>query len=128
MQLSADEIASIIKQQIQNYDRAAVVSETGTVLTTADGIARVYGLEGVMAGELVEFPGEVYGLVLNLEQDSVGVAILGGVFAHFAGQAGAADDFLAGSRPALAVGGTAELAGALLALRFIAHDSGHTQR
>jgi len=77
MQLSADEIASIIKQQIQNYDRAAVVSETGTVLTTADGIARVYGLEGVMAGELVEFPGDVYGLVLNLEQDSVGVAILG---------------------------------------------------
>ncbi len=77
MQLSADEIASIIKQQIQNYDRAAVVSETGTVLTTGDGIARVYGLEGVMAGELVEFPGEVYGLVLNLEQDNVGVAILG---------------------------------------------------
>jgi F-type H+-transporting ATPase subunit alpha len=77
MQLSADEIASIIKQQIQNYDRAAVVSETGTVLMTADGIARVYGLEGVMAGELVEFPGETYGLVLNLEQDSVGVAVLG---------------------------------------------------
>jgi len=77
MQLSADEIASIIKQQIQNYDRAAVVSETGTVLMTADGIARIYGLEGVMAGELVEFPGEIYGLVLNLEQDSVGVAILG---------------------------------------------------
>ncbi len=77
MQLSADEIASIIKQQIQNYDRAAVVSETGTVLTTGDGIARVYGLEGVMAGELVEFPGQVFGLVLNLEQDSVGVAILG---------------------------------------------------
>jgi len=77
MQLSADEIASIIKQQIQNYDRAAVVSETGTVLAAADGIARIYGLEGVMAGELVEFPGEIYGLVLNLEQDSVGVAILG---------------------------------------------------
>jgi F-type H+-transporting ATPase subunit alpha len=77
MQLSADEISSIIKQQIQNFDRAALVSETGTVLTSGDGIARVYGLEGVMAGELVEFPGSLYGLVLNLEQDNVGVAILG---------------------------------------------------
>ena len=77
MQLSADEISSIIKKQIQNYDRAALVMETGTVLTTGDGIARVYGLQGVMAGELVEFPGDVYGLVLNLEQDNVGVAILG---------------------------------------------------
>jgi len=76
MQLSADEIASIIKKQIENFDRSAVVSETGTVLTSGDGIARVYGLEGVMAGELVEFPGQVYGLVLNLEQDNVGVAIL----------------------------------------------------
>ncbi len=73
MQLSADEISSIIKKQIQNFDRAALVSETGTVLTTGDGIARVYGLEGVMAGELVEFPGGVFGLVLNLEQDNVGV-------------------------------------------------------
>ncbi len=77
MQLSADEISSIIKKQIQNFDRAAVVSQTGTVLTSGDGIARVYGLEGVMAGELVEFPGEIYGLVLNLEQDNVGVAVLG---------------------------------------------------
>src|SRR5262245_50952626 len=77
MQLSADEISSIIKKQIQNFDRAALVSETGTVLTSGDGIARVYGLEGVMAGELVEFPGGVFGLVLNLEQDNVGVAVLG---------------------------------------------------
>ncbi len=77
MQLSADEISSIIKKQIENFDRAAIVSETGTVLTSGDGIARVYGLEGAMAGELVEFPGEVYGLVLNLEQDNVGVAVLG---------------------------------------------------
>src|SRR5690606_4843908 len=73
----ADEISQIIKKQIQNYDRAALVTETGTVLTSGDGIARVYGLEGVMAGELVEFPGQVYGLVLNLEQDNVGVAVLG---------------------------------------------------
>ena len=77
MQLSADEISQIIKQQIKDFDRAALVAETGTVLATGDGIARVYGLEGVMAGELVEFPGEVYGLVLNLEQDNVGVAVLG---------------------------------------------------
>ena len=77
MQLSADEISKIIKQQIQNFDKAALVTETGTVLATGDGIARIYGLEGAMAGELVEFPGEVFGLVLNLEQDSVGVAILG---------------------------------------------------
>ena len=77
MQISADEISQIIKKQIQNFDRAAIVSETGTVLTSGDGIARVYGLEGVMAGELVEFPGQIYGLVLNLEQDNVGVAVLG---------------------------------------------------
>ncbi len=77
MQLSADEISQIIKQQIQNFDRTATVSETGTVLTTGDGIARIYGLEGVMAGELVQFDGDVYGLVLNLEKDNVGVAILG---------------------------------------------------
>src|SRR5690606_9093668 len=75
--LSADEISSIIKKQIQNFDRAALVSETGTVLSAGDGIARVYGLEAALAGELVEFPGGVYGLVLNLEQDNVGVAILG---------------------------------------------------
>ena len=77
MQLSADEISKIIKQQIQNFDKAALVTETGTVLSTGDGIARVYGLEGAMAGELVEFPGEIYGLILNLEQDSVGIAVLG---------------------------------------------------
>src|SRR3954470_11884196 len=77
MQLRADEISAIIKQQIQNFDRAALVSETGTVLTSGDGIARVYGLEGVMAGELVEFPGGLTGLVLNLEEDSVGVALMG---------------------------------------------------
>ena len=77
MQLSADEISQIIKKQIQNFDRTALVTETGTVLTTGDGIARVYGLQTAMAGELVEFDGGVFGLVLNLEQDNVGVAILG---------------------------------------------------
>jgi F-type H+/Na+-transporting ATPase subunit alpha len=77
MQLRADEISQLIKKQIQNYDRASQVSETGTVLSCGDGIARVYGLEGAMAGELVEFPGGVSAIVLNLEQDNVGVAILG---------------------------------------------------
>jgi F-type H+-transporting ATPase subunit alpha len=77
MQLSADEISQIIKQQIQNFDRTALVAETGTVLATGDGIARVHGLEGAMAGELVEFDDQVYGLVLNLEHDNVGVAVLG---------------------------------------------------
>ncbi|HEX2881153.1 MAG TPA: F0F1 ATP synthase subunit alpha [Polyangiaceae bacterium] len=77
MQLSADEISQIIKKQIQHYDRAAVVAETGTVLKTGDGIARVHGLQGVMAGELVEFKGGIFGLALNLESDNVGVAILG---------------------------------------------------
>src|SRR6266481_2700140 len=77
MQLRAEEISQIIKKQIQNFDKAALVMETGTVLSTGDGIARVYGLEGAMAGELVEFPGGLNGLVLNLEQDNVGVALFG---------------------------------------------------
>jgi F-type H+-transporting ATPase subunit alpha len=77
MQLRADEISQLIKKQIQNFDRASQVSETGTVLTTGDGIARVYGLQGAMAGELVEFAGGIFALVLNLEEDNVGVAILG---------------------------------------------------
>jgi F-type H+-transporting ATPase subunit alpha len=77
MQLSADEISQIIRKQIQDFDRATQVAQTGTVLASGDGIARVYGLEAVMAGELVEFQDGVYGLVLNLEQDSVGVAVLG---------------------------------------------------
>jgi F-type H+-transporting ATPase subunit alpha len=77
MQLRADEISQLIKKQIQNFDRTSQVSETGTVLSCGDGIARVYGLEGAMAGELVEFAGGISALVLNLEQDNVGVAILG---------------------------------------------------
>jgi F-type H+/Na+-transporting ATPase subunit alpha len=77
MQLRAEEISQIIKRQIQNFDKAALVMETGTVVSTGDGIARVYGLEGAMAGELVEFPNSLYGLVLNLEQDNVGVATFG---------------------------------------------------
>ena len=77
MQLSADEISQVIKSQIQNFDTATVVKETGTVLSTGDGIARLHGLEGVMAGELVEFSNRVQALVLNLQEDNVGVALLG---------------------------------------------------
>jgi F-type H+-transporting ATPase subunit alpha len=77
MQLRAEEISQLIRKQIQNFDKAALVTETGTVLATGDGIARVYGLEGTMAGELVEFPNGLYGLVLNLEQDNVGIALFG---------------------------------------------------
>jgi F-type H+-transporting ATPase subunit alpha len=77
MQLRAEEISQIIKKQIQSFDKTALVTETGTVLSQGDGIARVYGLQGVMASELVEFPGGIYGMVLNLEQDNVGIAIFG---------------------------------------------------
>ncbi len=77
MQLRAEEISQIIKKQIQNYEKAALTNETGTVLSVGDGIARVYGLEGAMSGELVEFPGGIMGLVLNLERDNVGCALFG---------------------------------------------------
>jgi vacuolar-type H+-ATPase catalytic subunit A/Vma1 len=77
MQLRAEEISEIIKQQIASYDKSVDVMETGTVLATGDGIARVYGLESAMAGELVQFASGVQGLVLNLEEDNVGAAILG---------------------------------------------------
>jgi len=77
MELRADEISQIIKQRINDYDKKVEVAETGTVLQVGDGIARVYGLENVMAGELVEFANGVRGLVLNLEAQNVGVAIMG---------------------------------------------------
>jgi F-type H+-transporting ATPase subunit alpha len=80
MELKAEEISQIIKEQITDYDKKVELSETGVVLSVGDGIARVYGLDKVMAMELVEFPGSVYGLVLNLEEDSVGVAVMGDDF------------------------------------------------
>jgi F-type H+-transporting ATPase subunit alpha len=76
-EIRADEISRILREQIKGYGKQVEVSETGTVLSTGDGIARVYGLEGVMAGELVQFPHDLVGLVLNLEEDSVGVALMG---------------------------------------------------
>ena len=77
MEIRADEISRIIREQIKDYGKKVTVAETGTVLSVGDGIARVYGLEGSQAGELVEFPTGVKGLVLNLEEDNVGVAIMG---------------------------------------------------
>ncbi len=77
MELRAEEISQIIKEQITDYDKKVELSETGIVLSVGDGIARVYGLEKAMALELVEFPGKILGLVLNLEEDNVGIAIMG---------------------------------------------------
>ena len=77
MELRAEEISQIVKDQITDYDKKVELSETGVVLSVGDGIARIYGLEKVMALELVEFSGGVLGLVLNLEEDNVGVAIMG---------------------------------------------------
>ena len=78
MNLRPEEISSVIKEQIQRYSSEIAVSDTGTVIQVADGIARIYGLEKAMQGELLEFPGEVYGMVLNLEEDNVGAVLLGG--------------------------------------------------
>jgi F-type H+-transporting ATPase subunit alpha len=77
MQIRAEEISEIIKQHLAGFDKEVEFSEVGTVITVGDGIAKVYGLEQAMAGELLEFPGGVTGMVLNLEEDHVGVVLLG---------------------------------------------------
>jgi F-type H+-transporting ATPase subunit alpha len=77
MQIRAEEISQIIRKEIEGFDQKVAVAETGTVLETGDGIARVYGLENAMAGELLDFGKNVVGLVLNLEEDNVGVVLLG---------------------------------------------------
>ena len=77
MQIRAEEISEIIKKQIKDFEKGVDVQEVGTVLQVGDNIAKVYGLEKAMAGELLEFPGGVYGIVLNLEEDNVGVVLLG---------------------------------------------------
>ncbi|MEZ4742874.1 MAG: F0F1 ATP synthase subunit alpha [Bdellovibrionota bacterium] len=76
--IRVDEVSSIISERIKNYGQTVELQETGTILTVGDGIARIYGLEGAMAGEMVEFANGVKGVVLNLESDNVGVAIFGG--------------------------------------------------
>ena len=77
MNLRPEEISSVIKEQIKRYALELEVSDVGTVIQVADGIARIHGLENAMQGELLEFPGEVYGMVLNLEEDNVGAVLLG---------------------------------------------------
>jgi len=77
MNLKPDEISGLIKEQIKNYTGDMKISDYGTVMQIGDGIARVYGLSHCMSGELLEFPNEVYGMAMNLEEDNVGVVILG---------------------------------------------------
>ena len=76
-QIQADEISRLLRDEIENYEKAVNVAETGSVISVGDGIARIYGLENVMAGELIEFKGGVSGIALNLEEDQVGAVLLG---------------------------------------------------
>ena len=76
-QIRADEITTLLKEQIARFGKKVEVAETGTVISVGDGVARVYGLEGAAAGELVEFPNQIYGMVLNLEESFVGIVIFG---------------------------------------------------
>ncbi len=77
MQIKASEIAEVIRRQIEGYETTIDMAEVGTVISVGDGIARIYGLDGLMAGELIQFPNEVYGLAMNLEEDSVGCVLMG---------------------------------------------------
>ena len=77
MDIKSSEISNILKKQIKNLDLKQDVSEVGQVLSVGDGIARIYGLENVQAGEMIEFPGNIKGMALNLEQDNVGAVIFG---------------------------------------------------
>src|ERR1039457_7248683 len=76
-QIRADEITTLLRQEIENYEGAIDVSETGSVISVGDGIARIHGLQKVMAGELIEFPDNVAGIAMNLEEDQVGAVLLG---------------------------------------------------
>ncbi len=75
--LGADEITKLLREEIENYDRAVNVSEVGSVMSLGDGIARIHGLEKVMSGEMIEFPHGVFGIAMNLEEDQVGSVLLG---------------------------------------------------
>ena len=77
MAIRAAEISDIIRQQLKDYTKSLEVRETGTVLSTGDGIARIHGLDQAAAGELLEFPNNIFGMVLNLEEDNVGAALFG---------------------------------------------------
>ena len=77
MNIKPEEITSIIKNEIEKYDKQIKTVDSGTIIQIGDGIARVYGLDDCMEGELLEFPNDVYGMALNLEQDNVGCVLLG---------------------------------------------------
>ena len=77
MEIRAEEISEIIRKQIKEYGKEVEVAETGTIISIGDGIARIHGLDKAMAGELLEFPGGVAGMVLNLEEDNVGAVLFG---------------------------------------------------
>ena len=77
MQIKAQEISEIIKKKISDFEKTVEVAEVGTVITVGDGIAKIYGLDNVMSGELLEFPGGVMGMALNLEEENVGAVIMG---------------------------------------------------
>lgn len=81
MSIRPEEISAILKEQLERYQAEVEVSNVGSVIYVGDGIARVYGLQGAMAGELLEFPGDTFGMVLNLEEDNVGAVLLG-KYAH----------------------------------------------
>src|SRR5947208_9339762 len=75
--IKADEISKILREQIENYEQTVAVEEVGSVISVGDGIARIHGLEKVMAGEMLSFPHNVFGIALNLEEDQVGTVLLG---------------------------------------------------
>src|ERR1700716_1997900 len=75
--IKADEISKILREQIENYEQTVSVDEVGAIISVGDGIARVHGLEKVMAGEMLAFPHDVFGIALNLEEEEVGVVLLG---------------------------------------------------
>ena len=77
MNIRPEEISAVIRQQIKQYENRMEISDFGTVIQVGDGIARVYGLDNCMASELLEFPGGIYGMAMNLEEDNVGCVILG---------------------------------------------------
>src|SRR5256714_12264298 len=77
MGISTKEISDVIKQRLKDFDAQMVAADVGRIVTVGDGIAQVYGLQGAMAGELLEFPGDVYGMALNLEEDQVRAVIMG---------------------------------------------------
>ena len=83
MQLSTSEISELIKSRLENFTPSAEARTQGTVISVTDGIVRIHGLSNAMAGEMIEFPGNTYGLALNLERDSVGAVILG-AYEHIA--------------------------------------------